>query len=277
MKFKIKEYSILPGWGFSLGVTLTYLSLVVLIPLSTLAFRSADLGFAEFFRTITSPRVLASLKLTFGAALAAAAVNVVLGFTVAYFLVRVRFPGKRIVDALVDLPFAMPTAICGIAMATLYAPKGDIGAVLAKFGIKAAFTPLGIVIAMIFIGMPFVIRSVQPALADLGHELEDAALSLGASRFQTWARVIVPLLGPALVTGFTLAFARGLGEYGTVIFIAGNTPMKTEVTSLLIVTELEQYNYPGGAAIAITMLTLSLILIVTINAFYNRRSRRGRR
>lgn len=268
----VRSRRILPGFGPTLSLSLVYLTLLVLIPLSTLIFRSADLGFVGFWNAVTDARVLASFRVTFGTALAAALANLVLGTILAFFLVRVRFPGKEIVNSLIDLPFAMPTAICGIAMATIYAPKGDIGAIFAKFGIKIAFTPLGIVIAMIFIGMPFVVRAVQPALEDLGRDIEDAARSLGAGRFRILLHVLVPSLAPALLSGFTLAFARGLGEYGTVIFIAGNAPMKTEITSLLIVTQLEQYNYPGGTAIALTMLVASLLLILAVNRLF-----RGRR
>lgn len=261
----------LPGFAPTLSFALAYLCVLVLIPLSTLVFKSASLGVSGFIDAVCDPRVLASFRVTFGSAALAALINLVLGTIVAAFLVRVRFPGKSVVDALIDLPFAMPTAICGIAMATIYAPKGDVGAIFAKLGIKIAFTPAGIVIAMIFIGMPFVVRAVQPALEELGHDAEDAARSLGANRFQTLRRVLVPALAPALLSGFTLAFARGLGEYGTIIFIAGNTPMKTEITSLLIVTQLEQYNYPGGTAIALTMLTLSLVLILLVNRIFRRK------
>lgn len=268
MSFRKKN--ILPGFAPTLSFALVYLTVLVLIPLSTLIFKSASLGASEFFAVISDPRVLASFRVTFGSAALAALINLALGTLIAYFLVRVRFPAKSIVDALIDLPFAMPTAICGIAMATIYAPKGDIGAIFAKLGIKIAFTPAGIVVAMIFIGIPFVVRAVQPALADLGRDSEDAAKSLGASRFQTLRRVLIPSLAPALLSGFTLAFARGLGEYGTIIFIAGNAPMKTEITSLLIVTQLEQYNYPGGTAIALTMLALSLILILVVNRIFGR-------
>lgn len=228
-------------------------------------------GFPQFVEKALNARVLASFRVTFGTAFLAALLNLLLGGLIAYTLVRIRIPGKRILDALIDLPFAMPTAICGIAMVTMYAPKGPIGALAAKLGIKIAFTPLGITLALLFIGLPFVVRALQPALLDLGTELEDAAMSLGASRLTAWRRVIIPTLGPALLTGFTLAFARGLGEYGTVIFIAGNTPMKTEITSLLIVTQLEQFDYAGATAIALAMLTISLALIFGINKFFNGR------
>lgn len=291
MKIFQKERSILPGFWPTLGLTLFYLTLVVLLPLSTLVVNSATLGFQspdtglweglgrgipEFWKIVTSRRVLASFRVTFGTALLAAFLNLFLGGVVAFALVRVKLPCKRVIDALIDLPFAMPTAICGIAMATMYAPSGPIGAVAEKFGVKIAFTPLGITLAMVFIGMPFVVRSLQPALEDLGCELEDAAMSLGASRFTAWRRVVIPALAPPLVTGFTLAFARGLGEYGTVIFIAGNMPLKTEVTSLLIVTQLEQFNYPGATAIALAMLLASLLLMFGINWFFHRKYRQAR-
>jgi len=291
MKIFEKEHSILPGFAPTLGLTLFYLTLVVLLPLSTLVVNSATLGFEapdtglwegigrgipEFWRIVSSRRVLASFRVTFGTALLAAFLNLFFGGVVAYALVRIKLPLKRVIDALIDLPFAMPTAICGIAMATMYAPAGPVGSLAAKFGIKIAFTPLGITLAMVFIGMPFVVRALQPALEDLGHELEDAAMSLGASRFTAWRKVVLPALAPPLVTGFTLAFARGLGEYGTVIFIAGNMPLKTEVTSLLIVTQLEQFNYPGATAIALAMLLASLLLMFGINWFFHRKYRQAR-
>lgn len=348
MKIFEKEHSVLPGFRATLGLTLFYLTLIVLLPLSTLVVNSAGIGFDEtpyyrvvngkvtgevryltpnaideltvaaagtdlnagkvkasafgeevevspaeveyveaprwerirsgirrgipkFWGLVSSPRVLASFRVTFGTALAAAFANLFLGGIIAYALVRVRLPFKRIIDALIDLPFAMPTAICGIAMATMYAPNGPVGRIAEKLGVKIAFTPLGITLAMIFIGLPFVVRALQPALEDLGYELEDAAMSLGASRITAWRKVIVPTLSPPLVTGFTLAFARGLGEYGTVIFIAGNMPLKTEVTSLLIVTQLEQFDYAGATVIAVTMLAISLLLIFGINWFFNRK------
>lgn len=348
MKIFEKERSVLPGFRPTFGLTLFYLTLIVLLPLSTLVINSAAIGFDEvpcykvtdgkiageitylpvsglegltvagtgadlsadrvkafaygeavevapsaveyveaplkikvwsgirrgvpkFWKVVTSQRVLASFRVTFGTALAAALANLFLGGILAYALVRIRLPFKRIIDALIDLPFAMPTAICGIAMAAMYAPKGPIGEIAGKFGVKIAFTPLGIMLAMIFIGMPFVVRALQPALEDLGYELEDAAMSLGASRFTAWRKVVIPTLSPPLLTGFTLAFARGLGEYGTVIFIAGNMPLKTEVTSLLIVTQLEQFDYTGATVIAVTMLAISLLLIFGINWFFNRK------
>ncbi|MBR1870570.1 MAG: sulfate ABC transporter permease subunit CysT [Kiritimatiellae bacterium] len=228
-------------------------------------------GVPQFIEKAFNERVLASLRVTFSTAFFAAILNLFLGGIIAYALVRIKIPGKKVLDSLIDLPFAMPTAICGIAMVTMYAPNGPVGALAAKAGIKIAFTPLGITLALLFIGLPFVVRALQPALLDLGTELEDAAMSLGASRFTAWRRVIVPTIAPALLTGFTLAFARGLGEYGTVIFIAGNTPMKTEISSLLIVTQLEQFDYAGATAIALTMLTASLALIFGINKFFTNR------
>jgi sulfate transport system permease protein len=267
MKLRLKEKSVLPGFGLSLGFTVFYLSLIVLVPLSALVFRSSELGFSGFIETIRHPRVLASFKVTFLSAFKAALINVVLGVTVAWFLVRGRFPLKRLVDALVDLPFALPTAVSGIALTALLTPSSTLGAALGKLGIKVAFTSTGITVAMIFIGMPFVIRSVQPALADLSKELEEASRSLGASRFQTLWRVVLPLLAPSILSGFTLAFSRALGEYGSVVFIAGNMPMKTEIASLLIITKLEQFDYAGATVIAVALLSLSLVAIILINLF----------
>ena len=265
MALRWKESSVLPGFNLTLGYTLLYLGLIVLLPLAALVLKSTELGWSGFVRTLSDPRVLASFRLTFGTSLAAALVNVVFGTMVAWFLVRVHFPGKRLIDAIVDLPFAMPTAVSGIALTSLYAPNSFIGSMLLKIGIKVAFTPLGITVAMIFIGLPFVIRTVQPALADLNRELEEAALSLGASHLQTFLRVLMPLLLPPIMTGFTLSFARAVGEYGSVIFIAGNMPMKTEISSLLIITKLEQYDYAGATVIAVGMLVVSLALILIIN------------
>lgn len=264
---KLKEKSVLPGFGLAFGYTVFALSLVVLVPLSALVLRSTELGLSGFIEVVSHPRVLASFRVTFLSALAAALANVVLGVTVAWFLVRGRFPLKRLVDALVDLPFALPTAVSGIALTALFAPNGALGHALGKLGIRVAFTATGITVAMIFIGLPFVIRSVQPALADLGRELEEASHSLGASRFQTLLRVIFPLLAPSVLSGFTLAFARALGEYGSVVFIAGNMPMKTEIASLLIITKLEQFDYAGATAIAVALLGLSLLFILLINGF----------
>jgi sulfate transport system permease protein len=237
--------------------------------MAALTLKSSGAGWTGFIQTLTHPRVMASFKLTFGTALLAALVNVVMGTIVAWFLVRVRFPGKRFIDALVDLPFAMPTAVSGIALTALYAPNSFLGGFLLKLGIKVAFTPIGITVAMIFIGLPFVIRTIQPALVDLGRDLEEASMTLGASRRQTFWRVILPLLTPSLLTGFTLSFARAVGEYGSVVFIAGNMPMKTEIASLLILTKLEQYDYTGATVIAVGMLLISLALILIINALQN--------
>lgn len=265
MKLRLKESSVLPGFGLTLGFTVFYLSAVVLIPLSSLLLRSAGAGWEGFVATVAHPRVLASLRVTFGCAAVAALANVALGVVVAWFLVRGRFPLKRLVDALVDLPFAMPTAVSGIALTALFSPGGLLGGPLGRLGVKVAFTPLGIAVAMLFIGLPFVVRSVQPALADLSGELEEAAHSLGASRFQTLLRVVVPALAPSILSGFTLAFSRALGEYGSVVFIAGNMPMKSEIASLLIITKLEQFDYVGAAALAVSLLALSLLCILAVN------------
>lgn len=267
MKKTAKEKRILPGFGLSLGYTILYLSLLVLVPLSALVLRSGELGVAGFVDVVTHPRVLASFKVTFRAAAVAAVANVFFGVTVAWFLVRGRFPLKRLVDALVDLPFALPTAVSGIALTALFAHNGALGAALARVGVKVAFTELGIVVAMVFIGLPFVIRSVQPALADLSRELEEAAASLGASRWQTLWRVVMPMLAPSVLSGFTLAFSRALGEYGSVVFIAGNMPMRTEIASLLIITKLEQFDYAGATVIAVSLLSLSLLSLLAINGF----------
>jgi sulfate transport system permease protein len=265
MALQLKRHSVLPGFGLTLGFTLFYLALVVLVPLSTLFFRSAGLGIEGFWAAVTSPRVVASYKLTFGTSLAGATINALFGLVVAWVLVRYRFPGQRLVDALVDLPFALPTAVAGIALTTLYAENGWLGRPLAAAGIKVAFTPLGITVALTFIGLPFVVRTLQPVLESLDPEVEEAAASLGASRAQTFARVILPALLPAWITGFALAFARALGEYGSVVFIAGNMPMKTEITPLLIITKLEQYDYAGAAAIAAVTLVASFVILLTIN------------
>lgn len=265
MSIRLKKSSVLPGFNLTLGYTLLYLGLIVLLPMAALVFKSTELGWSGFANTLLNARVLASFQLTFGTSLAAALFNVVFGTIVAWFLVRVSFPGKRFIDAVVDLPFAMPTAVSGIALTALYAPNSTLGAFLLKLGVKVAFTPIGITVAMIFIGLPFVIRTVQPALADFNRELEDAAMSLGASRWQTFWRVLAPLLLPPVLTGFTLSFARAVGEYGSVVFIAGNMPMKTEISSLLIITKLEQYDYAGATVIAVGMLAVSLALILLIN------------
>jgi sulfate transport system permease protein len=257
---------IIPGFGLSLGYTLVYLSLIVLIPLSATFLKSAQLGWSGFWSVLAEPRVIASLQLSFGAAFLAASINLVFGLIVAWVLVRYEFPLRRLVDGLVDLPFALPTAVAGIALTALYAPNGWIGRWLEPLGIKVAFTPLGIVIALAFIGLPFVVRTVQPILEDLDREVEQAARTLGASAMQTFLRVILPALWPALLTGFALAFARGIGEYGSVIFIAGNMPLISEIAPLLIVTKLEQYEYSQATAIAVAMLVISFVLMLGINA-----------
>ena len=264
-KTLLKRHSVLPGFDLALGMTLLYLALIVLIPLSATFLRTTELTWAEFVETVTSPRVVATYQLTFGSALAAAMLNAVAGLLVAWVLVRYTFWGKRIVDALVDLPFALPTAVAGITLTGLYASNGWIGQYLEPLGIKVAFTPLGVFVAMTFIGLPFVVRTVQPVLQDVSAELEEAAATLGASRLQTFVRVIFPTLVPALLTGFALAFARALGEYGSIIFIAGNMPMVSEITPLIIITKLEQYDYAGATAIAVVMLVASFILLLAIN------------
>jgi sulfate transport system permease protein len=260
-----KRHSVLPGFGLTMGYTVLYLSLIVLVPLSTLAFKSASLGGEAFWAAVTAPRVVASYKLTFGASAVAAAINAVFGLGAAWVLARYQFPGRRLVDALVDLPFALPTAVAGIALTTLYAEGGWLGRPLSRLGIPVAFTPLGVTLALTFIGLPFVVRTLQPVIAELDPEVEEAAASLGAGRGQTLLRVVLPALLPAWLTGFALAFARALGEYGSVVFIAGNMPMRTEITSLLIITKLEQYDYAGATAIAVVMLLASFALLLTIN------------
>lgn len=260
-----KTHRVLPGFPLTLGYTLVYLSLVVLIPLSAVFLKSMTLSLEEFWAIISAPRVVSSYKISFGISLLAAAINAVFGLIFAWVLVRYHFPGKRIIDALVDLPFALPTAVAGIALTALYAGNGWLGQWLEPLGLKVAFTPLGILVALTFIGLPFVVRTVQPVLEDLEIELEEAAASLGADRGQTFWRVILPVLTPALLTGFALAFARAVGEYGSVIFIAGNVPMVSEITPLLIITKLEQYDYVGATAIAVVMLVFSFILLFLIN------------
>ena len=262
---RTKVRRVLPGFGLSMGVTLGYLSLIVLIPLSAVFFKASTLGPDGFWSAATSPRVVASYKLSFGASLLAAAINVVFGLMLAWTLVRYSFPGRRIVDALIDLPFALPTAVAGIALTALYAKNGWLGQYLTQIGIDVAFTPLGVLVALIFIGVPFVVRTVQPVLEDLDLEFEEAAASLGATRVQTFRRVVLPMLAPALLTGFALAFARAVGEYGSVIFIAGNIPMVSEITPLIIITKLEQYDYAGATAVAAVMLIISFILLLIIN------------
>jgi sulfate/thiosulfate transport system permease protein len=260
-----RSRGVLPGFGLSLGITCTYLSLLVLLPLATIVVRTSDLSWSAFWGTISNPRVVASYRVTFGASLVAALVNTVFGLLVAWVLVRYRFPGRRVVDAMVDLPFALPTAVAGIALTTLYAGNGWVGSLLEPFGIKVSYTWLGITVALIFIGLPFVVRTVQPVLDDLEIEVEEAAASLGAQRWQTFSRVVFPTVAPALLTGFALAFARAVGEYGSVVFISGNMPMKTEIVPLLIITKLEQYDYAGATAVALVMLIASFVLLLGIN------------
>ena len=272
-----RKRRVLPGFGLSLGFTLAYLSLIVLIPLSAVFIMSAGMGWEAYWKAATAPRVVASYKLSFGASLLAAAINVVFGLILAWGLVRYTFPGKKLVDALIDLPFALPTAVAGIALTAIYAQNGWLGQWFAPFDIRIAFTPIGIVIALVFIGLPFVVRTVQPVLEDLETEFEEAAASLGASRLQTFRRVVFPTLIPALLTGFALAFARAVGEYGSVIFIAGNMPFVSEITPLMIITKLEQYDYPGATAIASVMLILSFVLLLIINGLQAWSSRRGGR
>ncbi len=260
-----RRRSAVPGFGLTFGFTAAWLGLVVLIPLATIFLKSAGMGWSEFVRVGFSDRALAAYRLSFGTAAAAGAVNAVAGLLVAWVLVRYEFAGKRVIGALVDLPFALPTAVAGIALTALYAPTGWIGQFLDPLGIKVAFTPLGIVIALIFIGLPFVVRSVEPVLADLGKEVEEAAATLGATRLQVFRRIIFPAIAPALLTGFALAFARGVGEYGSVIFISGNMPGRTEIAPLLIVTQLEQYAYAGATAIATVMMLASFAVLLLIN------------
>ena len=257
---------VLPGFGLTLGYTLFYLSIIVLIPLLALLANTFSLSWPQFWEAVTAPRVLASYKLTFGASLIAALVNMVFGLLIAWVLVRYEFPGKRIVDALVDLPFALPTAVAGISLTALLAGNGWVGQYLEPLGIQLAFQPAGIVIALIFIGLPFVVRTVQPVLQDTEKELEEAASSLGANRWQIFTKVILPTITPALLTGFAMAFARAVGEYGSVIFIAGNVPMVSEITPLIIIGKLEQYDYAGATAVAVVMLAISFVLLLVINA-----------
>ena len=273
--FLLRRHTVLPGFNIALGFTLLYLCLLVLIPLSAAFLKTATLTWEHFWAAVTTDRVVASYKLSFGAALIGATINAVFGLLVAWVLVRYTFPGKRFIDALVDLPFALPTAVAGIALTGIYAPNGWIGEWLAELGIKVAFTPLGVVVALTFIGLPFVVRTVQPVLEDVEPEREEAAASLGATRLQTFVRIIFPAIMPALLTGFALAFARAVGEYGSVIFIAGNIPLKTEITPLLIITKLEQYDYTGATALAVVMLVASFILLLAINVLQWWTSRRG--
>ena len=260
-----KNNSVLPGFKLTLGYTVLYLGLIVLIPLACTFWKASALTWDQFWHIVTAPRVMASYRLSFGASFLAALINLFFGLLVAWVLVRYQFWGKRFVDALVDLPFALPTAVAGIALTAVYAPNGWIGHWLAPLGIKVAYTWLGVLVALTFIGLPFIVRTVQPVLEDFDREIEESAASLGANRWQTFWRVTLPMLRPALLTGFTLAFARALGEYGSVVFIAGNMPMKTEITPLLIITKLEEFDYPGATAIAVVMLVASFVLLLTIN------------
>jgi len=265
---------ILPGFGLTMGITVLYLSLIVLIPLATLPARTMTMSWTQFRDTILDPRVVASYRLSLGASFAAATVNAIFGALVAWVLARYSFPGRRIIDALIDLPFALPTAVAGIVLTTLYAPTGWLGAPLENYGISVAFTPLGVTVALIFIGLPFVVRTLQPVIEDLDPEVEEAATSLGASRAGVLFRIILPNLFPAWLTGFALAFARAVGEYGSVVFISGNMPMRTEISPLLIVTKLEQYDYAGATAIAIVMLVISFMLLLAINGLQSWARRR---
>lgn len=269
-----RKPSVIPGFGITLGLTLMWLSLIVLIPLGGLVLKAATLGFSGFFDTILTARVLAALKLSFGLSLIAAAINLVLGLLIAWVLVRYEFPGRRILSAMVDIPFALPTAVAGIALTALYAPNGVLGSLFALIGIKVAFTPLGILVALIFIGLPFVVRTVEPVLADIDQTTEEAAACLGATRLATFRRIILPAIMPALLTGFALAFARAVGEYGSVIFIAGNLPMVSEIAPLLIVIKLEEFDYTGATVIATIMLAISFVLLLVINALQGWQRRR---
>jgi len=273
--FSLGRRRVLPGFAPTLGFTLFYLSLIVLVPLAAVFLKSSGHGFDAFWAAATSPRVMASYKLSFGASLLAALINLFFGLILAWCIVRYEFPGKKLVDALIDLPFALPTAVAGIALTALYAPNGWVGSFFAKYDIKIAFTPLGVLLALIFIGLPFIVRTVQPVLEDMETELEEAAASLGAQRWTTFRYVVLPTLLPALLTGFALAFARAVGEYGSVIFIAGNIPMVSEITPLMIIAKLEQYDYVGATAIAAVMLIVSFVLLLGINGLQAWSSRRG--
>ncbi|WP_380785697.1 sulfate ABC transporter permease subunit CysT [Sphingomonas sp. R86521] len=272
-----RRASVIPGFGLTFGITLAWLSLVVLIPLTTIFLRAAGLGWDGFVAVGLSPRAMAAYRLSFGAAFAAAGINAVFGLLIAWILARYDFPGKRLVDAVVDLPFALPTAVAGIALVSLYSDNGWIGSLLAPLGVKVAYTPLGVVVALVFIGLPFIVRTVQPVLADLGGDVEEAAATLGATRWQTFARVIFPAIAPALLTGFALAFARGVGEYGSVIFISGNMPYRSEIAPLLIATQLEQFDYQGATAIACVMLVASFSVLLLVNLLQAWRAKRGTR
>jgi len=261
----VRRRNVIPGFGLTMGYTIVYLSLIALIPLSTILLKTAGMGWERFWHVVLSPRVIAAYRLSIGASIAAAVINSIFGFAVAWSLVRYRFPGKGVIDSLVDLPFALPTSVAGITLTAIYAQNGLIGRALAPLGIKVAFTPLGVIVALTFIGLPFVVRTVQPILQDLEPELEEAAATLGASRLQTFRRVLAPALMPAAITGFALAFARALGEYGSVVFISGNLPMRTEVVPLLIMSKLEEFDYQGATAIALVMLVTSFAMLFAIN------------
>ncbi|MDF2987278.1 MAG: sulfate transporter, permease protein CysT [Eubacterium sp.] len=264
---KLKQQSVIPGFGLTMGITILYITLLILIPVAMVFVNSSSLGLKSFWETASSERVLASLKVSFGTSFLAAAINAVFGLLIAWVLERYSFPAKKLIDGLIDLPFALPTAVAGISLTTLYAPNGWIGRLFEPLGIKISYTPLGITVALIFISFPFVVRTVQPVLHSIDTEVEEAAACLGASRFQTFCRIIIPELLPALITGFALSFARALGEYGSVVFISGNMPMKTEITPLLIRTKLEQYDYAGGTAVAAIMLIISFVMLLVINLF----------
>ena len=275
MRRPVARHNVLPGFSLTLGTTLAYLSLIVLVPMVAVFATAATLTWEQFVGAVTSPRVLAAYRLSFGAALGAATINAVFGLVFAWVLVRYRFPGKRLIDALVDLPFALPTAVAGIALSAIYAPNGWIGALFAPLGIKLAYTPVGVLLALVFVGLPFVVRTVQPVLEDLDVDVEQAAASLGASRWQTFRRVLLPAVLPAVLTGFALAFARSVGEYGSVIFIAGNLPMVSEIAPLMIISRLEQYDYAGATAIAVVMLMISFVLLLAINLLQGWMQRTG--
>jgi sulfate transport system permease protein len=276
MSFTLKQRSILPGFGLTLGFTIFYLSLIVLIPLSATFLKASSLTWAQFWHVVSSPRAVASYRLSFGASFIAASINLFFGLLAAWVLVRYKFPGRRLLDSMVDLPFALPTAVAGIALTTIYASHGWIGQYLERLGIKGAYSPFGVVIALTFIGLPFVVRTVQPVLEDLDADTEEAAASLGANRWQTFRRVVLPAILPAAVTGFTMAFARAVGEYGSVVFISGNMPLRTEITPLLIITKLEQYDVAGATAIAVVMLVVSFTLLLAINLLQKWSSQRLR-
>lgn len=273
----LRSHTVIPGFGLALGFTVLYLAVVVLVPLSGLFFQTATMAWPAFVEAVTSPRVVAAYKVTFLCAFAAALINVFFGLILAWVLVRYEFPGRKLMDAVIDLPFALPTAVAGIALAALYAPNGWVGSLLEPLGIKVAFTPIGITIALIFVGLPFVVRTVQPILEDFDSEIEEAAVSLGASRLQTFFLVILPHILPALLTGFAMAFARALGEYGSVIFIAGNMPMLSEIVPLIIIIKLEQYDYSGATAIATVMLVASFIMLLVINLLQKWSGHKGKK